>query len=364
MSILETPPGVQTERAGSATLSEFGYRSELRRSLSLVDLLVYGLVFIVPIAPFAIFGIVFNASKGMVPLTYLIGLVAMMFTALSYREMSRAFPIAGSVYAYAGRGISPTAGFLAGWAILLDYLLIPTLCYVIGAAAMRSIVPQIPQPIWVIGFVVFNTAINLRGIETTARASKIFLAGELIVLAVFVVLGAIAVTRGVNGAHWSIAPFFAPEVFHVGLIFSALSVAVLSFLGFDAISTLAEEAKGGVRVVGQATMIALCLVAVLVHHPDVHRGASRAGANRVRRRHGDERCVLHDIGDGGRRIVEDARGRIGRPLRGDCQLARRAGGDGAFAVFDGPRWAVTAVSRARPSGATRPRARGAPRVGT
>jgi len=263
MSVLEIPPDNSTRRADGAVLSEFGYRSELRRSLSLGDLLVYGLVFIVPIAPFSIFGIVFNASKGMVPLTYLIGLVAMVFTALSYREMSRAFPIAGSVYAYAGRGISPTAGFLAGWAILLDYLLIPTLCYVIGAAAMRSIVPQIPQPVWVIAFVVFNTAINLLGIETTARASKIFLAGELIVLAVFVVLGAIAVTRGVNGAHWTIAPFFAPQVFHVGLIFSALSVAVLSFLGFDAISTLAEEAKGGVRVVGQATMIALCLVAVL-----------------------------------------------------------------------------------------------------
>ena len=263
MSVLEIPPDKSTRRADGTALSEFGYRSELRRSLSLGDLLVYGLVFIVPIAPFSIFGIVFNASKGMVPLTYLIGLVAMVFTALSYREMSRAFPIAGSVYAYAGRGISPTAGFLAGWAILLDYLLIPTLCYVIGAAAMRSIVPQIPQPVWVIAFVVFNTAINLLGIETTARASKIFLAGELIVLAVFVVLGAIAVTRGVNGAHWTIAPFFAPQVFHVGLIFSALSVAVLSFLGFDAISTLAEEAKGGVRVVGQATMIALCLVAVL-----------------------------------------------------------------------------------------------------
>ena len=90
-----------------------------------------------------------------------------------------------------------------------------------------------------------------------------FLVGELLVLAVFVVLGAIAVTRGVNGAHWSLNPFFTPQVFHIGLIFSALSVAVLSFLGFDAISTLAEEAKGGVRVVGKATMIALCMVAVL-----------------------------------------------------------------------------------------------------
>src|SRR5262245_41573851 len=90
--------------ARDGDLSHFGYDPQLRRSLTLGDLLVYGLVFIVPIAPFAIFGIVFNASKGMVPLTYLIGLVAMVFTAISYREMSEAFPIAGSVYAYAGRG--------------------------------------------------------------------------------------------------------------------------------------------------------------------------------------------------------------------------------------------------------------------
>jgi amino acid transporter len=249
--------------AATAELANFGYDAQLRRSLSLADLLVYGLVFIVPIAPFAIFGIVFNASKGMVPLTYVIGLVAMVFTALSYREMSQAFPVAGSVYAYAGRGLSPSAGFLAGWAILLDYLLIPTLCYVAGAAAMRAVLPAIPQSAWVIAFVVFNTAVNMLGIETTARASMIFLVGELIVLAVFVVLGAIAVSHGVNGARWTLVPFFDRATFQPSLIFGALSVAVLSFLGFDAISTLAEEAKGGVRVVGQATMITLCLAAAL-----------------------------------------------------------------------------------------------------
>ena len=263
MTAPQTSRADGADASAGAKLSEFGYGAELKRSLTLVDLLVYGLVFIVPIAPFGIFGIVFNASKGMVPLTYVIGLIAMVFTALSYREMSRAFPIAGSVYAYAGRGLSPTAGFLAGWAILLDYLLIPTLCYVIGAVAMHSIIPQIPQSLWVIAFVVFNTSVNLLGIETTARASKIFLVGEIIVLAVFSVLGAIAVTRGVNGAHWSLAPFYAAQNFHIGMIFSALSVAVLSFLGFDAISTLAEEAKGGVKVVGQATMITLCLAAAL-----------------------------------------------------------------------------------------------------
>jgi amino acid transporter len=251
------------QAADGSELSAFGYDTQLRRSLSLGDLLVYGLVFIVPIAPFAIFGIVFNASKGMVALTYVIGLVAMVFTAMSYRAMSEAFPVAGSVYAYAGRGLHPSAGFLAGWAILLDYLLVPTLCYVVGAVAMRTIIPSVPQSLWIIGFVAFNTVINMLGIETTARASKTFLAGELIVLALFVFLGVIAVSNGVNGSHWSLRPFFNPAEFNVNIIFTALSVAVLSFLGFDAISTLAEEAKGGVRVVGKATMIALCIAAVL-----------------------------------------------------------------------------------------------------
>jgi amino acid transporter len=255
---LTTPPA-----GNGSDLSEFGYDSQLKRTLSLGDLLVYGLVFIVPIAPFAIFGIVFNASKGMVALTYVIGLVAMVFTAMSYRAMSEAFPVAGSVYAYAGRGLHPSAGFLAGWAILLDYLLVPTLCYVVGAVAMRSVVTSIPESAWIIGFVVFNTVINMLGIETTARASKVFLAGELIVLAVFVFLGALAISHGVNGSHWSLRPFYTPAEFHFNIIFSARSVAVLSFLGFDAISTLAEETKGGVRVVGRATMIALCVAAVL-----------------------------------------------------------------------------------------------------
>jgi amino acid transporter len=195
-----------SDAAQTARLAQFGYEPQLRRSLSLLDLLVYGLVFISPIAPFAIFGVVFNASRGLVPLTYVIGLVAMVFTAISYREMSIAFPISGSVYSYAGRGLHPSAGFLAGWAVLLDYLLLPTLAYVVSAAAMRAIFPSIPQSAWVLLFIVSNTTINLLGIETTARASKIFLAMQLVVITLFIVLGVVAIARGVNGAHWSLTP--------------------------------------------------------------------------------------------------------------------------------------------------------------
>src|SRR5665647_2807604 len=104
-------------------IEHYGYTQELRRTLSFTDLLVYGLIFMVPIAPFGIFGSVFQGSGGMVALAYAIGMLAMMFTAASYSQMSRAFPMAGSVYTYAGRGIHQSVGFLAGWLILLDYIL-------------------------------------------------------------------------------------------------------------------------------------------------------------------------------------------------------------------------------------------------
>jgi amino acid transporter len=248
----------------TTSLRSFGYEQELKRSLSLADLVIYGLVFMVPIAPFAIFGVVFNGSKGMVPLTYIIGLVAMLFTAFSYREMSRAFPIAGSVYSYAGRGINDNVGFLAGWAILLDYLLVPTLLYVTAAVALASFVPGVPQAVWIVAFVLVNTVVNYMGIESTARLNRLFLLAELIVLAVFVGFAVAAVIAAKNGAHFTFRPFLAPHLVTPGLIFGALSIAVLSFLGFDGISTLSEEVKGGDRrLVGRATVLALCLVAVL-----------------------------------------------------------------------------------------------------
>src|ERR687886_250071 len=132
------------EAPAAAGVEQFGYRQELSRSLSFADLLIYGLIFMVPIAPFGIFGSVYNGSGGMVALAYIVGMVAMMFTALSYAEMSRAFPMAGSVYSYAGRGIAAPVGFLSGWMILLDYVLVPGLLYLIASIAMNSLVPAVP----------------------------------------------------------------------------------------------------------------------------------------------------------------------------------------------------------------------------
>src|ERR1700729_4327499 len=148
----------------------------MRRALSTRDLIGYGMIFMVPIEPYAVYGFVWNASRGMVPLAYLLGLVGMLFTAMSYASMSRAFPVAGSVYSYAQRGLSEIAGFFAGWLILLDYILIPALLYLFSAIALKPIFPHVPEWIWLIGFVSFNVLVNLICIEFTARANRYLLA--------------------------------------------------------------------------------------------------------------------------------------------------------------------------------------------
>ena len=240
----------------------YGYRQELKRSLSFTDLLVYGLIFMVPIAPFGIFGGVFQASGGMVALAYAIGMLAMAFTAASYSQMSRAFPMAGSVYTYAGRGIAQPVGFLAGWMVLLDYVLVPGLLYLIAGIAMNSILTAIPVWLWVAAFVVLNTAVNYLGIEMTARINKIMLVAELVVLAIFIVIGVVALAGGA-GRGFDFSPVYSSSTFSLGLVFGAVSIAVLSFLGFDGISTLAEENRESARSIGKSMIAALVLAGTL-----------------------------------------------------------------------------------------------------
>ncbi|PPK62560.1 APC family permease [Actinokineospora auranticolor] len=248
-----------SEQAG---LAQYGYTQELRRSLGFRDLVVYGLVFMVPIAPFGIFGTVFSGSGGMVALAYAIGMLAMLFTANSYAQMSRAFPMAGSVYTYAGRGIASPVGFLSGWMILLDYVLVPSLLYLIAGIAMNSLLPAIPVWLWLVVFVLLNTAVNFFGIEMTAKVNRVMLVGQLIILAIFLVIGVVALAQG-KGRGFDLTPIFDSGTFSWPLIFGAVSIAVLSFLGFDGISTLAEENRESAKAIGRSMIAALLLTGVL-----------------------------------------------------------------------------------------------------
>ncbi|CAI8862756.1 amino acid transporter [Pseudomonas frederiksbergensis] len=245
-------------------IEEFGYRQELKRSLSLTDLVVYGMIFMIPIAPFGVYGYVNAEAPGMVPLAYIIGMVAMLFTALSYGSMARAFPVAGSVYSYAQRGLNQHVGFIAGWLMLLDYLLIPPLLYVYAAMALNHLYPDIPKVGFILAFLVSATFVNLRGITFTARMNIIFLLAQLVVLGIFLFYAWTALHSGGGNGQLTLAPLYNPETFNFALLMQAVSIAVLSFLGFDAISTLAEEIKGDPgRSVGKAALITLLVMGVI-----------------------------------------------------------------------------------------------------
>ncbi|MEV4199356.1 APC family permease [Micromonospora globbae] len=242
-------------------LQRFGYQQELRRALRFRDLLAYGLIFMVPIAPMAIFGAVFSVSGGMVVMAYAIGMVALVFTAFSYSQMVKAFPLSGSVYNYVGRGIGAPVGFLAGWAVMLDYILVPSLLYLVASVAMNATVPAVPVWLWLVGFVAANTIINSRGIKMTATATWIMLVGELLVLLTFLSVGAWALLSG--RGHWTWEPLYNPHTFGWSIVLAATAVAVLSFLGFDGISMLSEESRGGSKAIGRAMAGALLLAGLL-----------------------------------------------------------------------------------------------------
>lgn len=245
------------------SLQEFGYQEQLRRALTLKDLIIFGMIFMVPIAPYSVFGFVWDDAKGMVPLAFLLGLVGMAFTALSYAAMSRAFPLAGSVYTYAHRGLHEVAGFFAGWLILLDYILIPSLLYLVSAAALQPILPAVPGWIWLVGFIAFNAGVNLIGIQFTARVNWYMLAMELAALALFIAVGLVALYGGVGAGRLTLRPIYDPQAFSLATVAGATSIAVLSFLGFDGISTLAEENRASQSAVGRATLLSLLLIGVL-----------------------------------------------------------------------------------------------------
>ena len=232
--------------------------------LSLWALVLFGLAFVGPTAPYTFFGVGSVKSHGHFAMVYLIAMLAISFTAVSYGRMAAAFPEAGSTYAYASRAIHPVAGYLAGWIMILDYLLMPMLCVIVAAVTSNKLAPSVPYSVWVLITAATMTGINLAGIEMTSRATIVF-NGVLSISIVWFVAAAVRALLGGTGAGtlMSIKPFYDPQTFSMAAIMSATPIAVLSFLGFDGISTLAEDSKDPKKNVGRATVLVCFIAGVL-----------------------------------------------------------------------------------------------------
>jgi len=245
------------------SVEQFGYKQELKRVLKTGDLIVYGLLFIIVTAPMGVFGEVHVLSHGMTPIVYLVGLVAMIFTALSYRQMSQRFPIAGSVYSYVQRGINPHIGFLIGWLIIIDYILLPTLNYGFVGAWVHDLVPVVPTWAFILVLLLINTYVNYRGISLLQIVNWIVFIIQIIMVIVFIFIGIKFLLAGGGYGGFTTKPLYNAEYFNLNFIATAATVACLSFLGFDAISTLSEETFRPEKTIGNATILTLLIVGAL-----------------------------------------------------------------------------------------------------
>jgi amino acid transporter len=243
-------------------LTDGPHAKGLRRSLSRRDLIVYGLLFIGPLAPVGVFGVLDARTGGAVALVYVFATIAMAFTAWSYAQMSAVVPHAGSVFAYVTEGVGRRAGFLAGWLAMLDYLLIPSVAYLFSGIALHALMPAVPS--WAFTAMAFaiTTALNLAGVGVAARVGLVVLVTEVVVLAAFVV-SALAVLAAHGPARPWAAPFVGTAGVDAFMIAGAISVAVLSYLGFDAIASFAEETAGDSRQVGWAILFCLAAAGLL-----------------------------------------------------------------------------------------------------
>jgi putrescine importer len=229
----------------------------LRRTLTLWDLIFYGIVLIQPIAPVPLYGVAQKLSDGHFVTIILIALFAMLITAVSYGRMGTLYPSAGSAYTYVGKGLNPHLGFLAGWAMILDYLLQPLINTVwISTALHERYVQHVPYVVWALLIAGVMTVLNLIGVKASAHANKVLLAIMTVVVAAFVVLALKYLYGGQGwGGLFSLQPIYDPNTFNWAKIKVATSFAALTYIGFDGVTTLAEDVENPKRNVLLAVVL-------------------------------------------------------------------------------------------------------------
>ncbi|HWY59095.1 MAG TPA: APC family permease [Terriglobales bacterium] len=238
--------------------------ARLRRTLTLWDLILYGVIVIQPVAPLSVFGVLSNRGRGHVVTTVLIAMVAMLFTAISYGRMARAYPSAGSAFTYVGQEINPALGYVTGWSMVMDYMLNPMICTVWCSQQAHVFAPGVSYSVWAIFFALVFTGLNVQGVKTSARVNTGLAAAMGVVIAIFFVAAARYVFGHPHGeAGFFTRPFFDPQMWNTKAVLGGTSIAVLTYIGFDGISTLSEEAENPRRNILLATVLTCVVIGIL-----------------------------------------------------------------------------------------------------
>ena len=246
--------------------------SRLRRSLSFRDLLLYGIILVQPTAPMPVFGVIYAEAHGHVVTTILLAMVAMLFTAFSYGRMANAYPSGGSAFLYVGKELHPALGYMTGWCMAMDYILNPLICTIWCSKAAGNFVPEVPYIGWALFFALLFTILNLNGVETSARINT-GLAAALGIVLIFFVIAAVRylLHSPPVGASGYVLPFYNPGSFRAKSVWHGTSIAVLTYIGFDGISTLSDEANHPKRDIPRAILYT-CLVTAMLAAIEVYLG--------------------------------------------------------------------------------------------
>jgi putrescine importer len=242
----------------------------LKRSLRFRDLVLYGIILIQPTAPMPSFGVIYKDAHGHVVTAILLALVAMLFTSISYGRMARVYPQGGSAFMYVSRELHPSLGYITGWCMAMDYILNPLICTIWSAKAAQNFLPEVPYVLWAIFFAALFTILNLRGVETSARINAMMAAalGVVILLVVGSILRYLFLLPHQAGSFYTL-PFYDPKTFSSTALFRGTSIAILTYIGFDGISTLTDEAKDPARNIPRA-IVATCLITGVLASVEVY----------------------------------------------------------------------------------------------
>jgi putrescine importer len=205
---------------------------------------------------FNYYGIVTGLTGGMMALAYVATTIVMFFTAYSYATMVKAFPVAGSAYTYVRRAVHPYLGFLTGWVMLLDYLLLPMVCYLLVGIYMNEFVPGVPVALWVVLAAAVGAITNIVGVKVTGGINTVIIGAQILFsLALIVIIANYVLNGNGSGSLFDASALLNADSFDAPNILWAASILAASFLGFDAVSTLAEETVDPAATVPRAVMI-------------------------------------------------------------------------------------------------------------
>lgn len=233
----------------------------LKRDLSLSHVVTMGLAWMSPMIFFTSFGVLHESSGGMLLAAYMLAFIAILFTAVSYGQMAKAFPVSGSAYTYVSKAMNPFLGFLVGWAILLDYLFSCIVAVLMFGVNLNAQFPAIPSSLWIIVLTLVVMAVNIIGIKPLANISKLFVFMQILFIAGFC---ALLVYRALDGGITAdINPLATQEGVSFSAILAGASLVCFSFLGFDSITTMAEETKDPKKTIPRAILLIVLSAGVM-----------------------------------------------------------------------------------------------------